>query len=136
MFSTKLFLQHEVTNSETLNKTVLFFKEQRDTLILLLNNVLPGTVVDKLLLNPSLEIFEFTENATVLSSDLASFTSLSAMVSPQEIVLMLNTLFEAFDNAALFRGAEKVRNVFLHFSSPALTLTAFHESLHIADYYR
>eukprot|EP01135_Chromosphaera_perkinsii_P007221 Nk52_evm29s745 gene=Nk52_evmTU29s745 len=86
-------------------------KEKRDTLILLLNNVLPNIIVHKLLKDPGAKVWEFCENATVLSSDLASFTKLSSTVSAMEVVSMLNVLFEAFDNASLFRGVEKLTTI-------------------------
>jgi len=50
-------------------------------------------------------------NVSVLFADLAGLTSLSTQVDPNEIVVLLNKIFSAFDNLAERYGLEKIKTI-------------------------
>ena len=48
---------------------------------------------------------------SVLFADIVGFTSLSARISPTELIEMLNRLFSAFDELADRHGLEKIKTI-------------------------
>jgi class 3 adenylate cyclase len=48
---------------------------------------------------------------TVLFADIVDFTSLSARISPEQLVNMLNQVFSAFDQLAEKHGLEKIKTI-------------------------
>jgi adenylate cyclase len=84
----------------------------------LLLNVLPQPIVERLKGRPEVTADDFTEviadsfqEATVLLADIVEFTKLSADLSPQETVVMLNEIFTDFDRIADKRGVEKIKTI-------------------------
>jgi class 3 adenylate cyclase len=49
--------------------------------------------------------------ATILFADIVNFTKLSARISPQELVAMLNRVFSVFDRMAQKYGLEKIKTI-------------------------
>lgn len=56
-------------------------------------------------------IADYFEESTVLFADMAGFTSWSSSREPQEVFLLLETLYAAFDKAAKRRGVYKVETI-------------------------
>jgi class 3 adenylate cyclase len=90
-------------------KTALIEQKNRENEALLLN-ILPGEIADRLKGGES-DIADSFADVTVLFGDLVGFTSLSARMSPDEIVDMLNGLFSRFDRVAIELGTEKIKTI-------------------------
>jgi class 3 adenylate cyclase len=56
-------------------------------------------------------IAEAFDSVTILFADVVGFTKISARVSPEQLVLLLNELFTVFDNIADQNGLEKVKTI-------------------------
>jgi class 3 adenylate cyclase len=90
-------------------KTELIAQKNRENEALLLN-ILPGEVAERLKGGES-EIADSFADVTVLFGDLVGFTSMSASMSADEIVDMLNGLFSRFDHVANQLGIEKIKTI-------------------------
>lgn len=76
----------------------------------LLLNILPEPIVQRLKDKPTAIADGFAE-VTVLFADIVGFTQLSTLVSPQELVALLNRIFSAFDRLAENYGLEKIKTI-------------------------
>jgi PAS domain S-box-containing protein len=77
---------------------------------LLLLNILPKPIADRLKQNPQ-SIADSFADVTVLFADLVNFTGLSEQISPTELVVRLNRIFSAFDVLAEKHGLEKIKTI-------------------------
>jgi len=81
----------------------------------LLGNVIPKFMVNQLLseFTPEKTIFYNNQfmNASVLFSDLVSFTVISSSLRPKQVVDMLNEQFSTYDAIAKRHGLEKIKTV-------------------------
>ncbi len=84
----------------------------------LLLNVLPYPIAERLKARPDLMADSFPEiiadsfpEVTVLFADIVEFTRLSAGMSPERLVAMLNEIFSDFDSIADSRGLEKIKTI-------------------------
>jgi len=84
----------------------------------LLLNVLPSAIAERLKGHPEVTAGGFTDviadsfpEVTVLFADLVGFTQLSAGVSPERLVVILNEIFTAFDGIADQHGLEKIKTI-------------------------
>jgi adenylate cyclase len=80
-------------------------KERSEALLL---NILPRTVVDRIGRGETVIADRVTE-ATILFSDLVDFTSITARLSPEETVKLLELVFCGFDVLADRYGVEKIK---------------------------
>jgi adenylate cyclase len=92
--------------------------EQQKVSERLLLNVLPQSIAERLKGRAEFAADSFTEviadsfpEATVLFADIVGFTELSAGLSPQGLVAMLNEIFTDFDRIADDRGLEKIKTI-------------------------
>jgi CheY-like chemotaxis protein len=76
----------------------------------LLRNILPRAVIARMRQGETV-IADRIPEATVLFSDLADFTGLSATLPPEETVKLLGVLFSQFDNLALRGGLETIKTI-------------------------
>lgn len=83
--------------------------EQQKSEALLLN-ILPGAIADRLKRGESIIADNFPE-VSVLFADLVGFTRLSARISPEDLVTLLNEIFSAFDRLAEKHGVEKIKTI-------------------------
>ncbi|KAL8560982.1 hypothetical protein ACOMHN_061196 [Nucella lapillus] len=81
-----------------LKRTWRALEEERQKTEQLLNQMLPPRVARQLKLGLGVEAETF-QTATVQFSDVVSFTSIAAICPPENIVDMLNDMYERFDNA-------------------------------------
>jgi adenylate cyclase len=77
---------------------------------LLLRNVLPDEIVDRLRSDPTI-IADHVPAASVLFADIADFTPMSARLGPADLVAMLNEAFSEFDRLVVQHGVEKIKTI-------------------------
>lgn len=76
----------------------------------LLYNVLPVSVADRLQEGEA-NIADGLGDVTVLFADIGGFTTWSADIEPEEVVLFLNDIFTDFDRLAERYGLEKIKTI-------------------------
>ena len=77
---------------------------------LLLLNILPKVIADRLKQNPH-SIADSFADVTVLFADIVNFTRLSEQISPTALVELLNRMFSAFDVLAEKHSLEKIKTI-------------------------
>ncbi|MFQ5967150.1 MAG: adenylate/guanylate cyclase domain-containing protein [Acidimicrobiia bacterium] len=86
-------------------------RQEHDRAERLLLNVLPAAVAAQLKERPGQTIAEEFDEVSVLFADLVGFTPLSARLSPEVAVDLLNEIFTAFDRLAEQYGIEKIKTL-------------------------
>jgi class 3 adenylate cyclase len=76
----------------------------------LLLNILPEPIAERLKAEES-PIADRIDEVTVLFADVVGFTPLSQLLSPDELVLLLNRIFSSFDDLSEKFGLEKVTTI-------------------------
>jgi class 3 adenylate cyclase len=76
----------------------------------LLLNILPSAIAERLKEDQGVIAESFTE-ATILFSDVVGFTQMSALITPVELVYLLNEIFSSFDELATRHGLEKIKTI-------------------------
>jgi guanylate cyclase len=76
----------------------------------LLLNVLPAPVAERLKRSEEV-IADGFEDVTVLFADIVGFTPMSASLTPNDVVTLLNSLFTAFDRLVDAAGLEKIKTI-------------------------
>ncbi|MFP4296976.1 MAG: adenylate/guanylate cyclase domain-containing protein [Spirulinaceae cyanobacterium] len=103
---------HDITQRKQTDAALKREKQKVESLLL---NILPKSIVEKLKINSCLlaenYIAEHYKSATILFADLVNFTQISSQKTPQELVIMLNKIFSAFDRLTLERGLEKIKTI-------------------------
>lgn len=77
---------------------------------LLLHNILPASIVSQLKEQKG-AISQSYEIATVFFADVVSFTTMSAQVTPDVLVDLLNRMFRRIDHLANNNGVEKIKTI-------------------------
>lgn len=77
----------------------------------LLLNILPKVIADQLKEDRSEHLAEQFDHVTILFADIVGFTSLSAELSPRELVNILNEIFSTFDQLLENHGLEKIKTI-------------------------
>jgi class 3 adenylate cyclase len=88
----------------------LGLERERERSERLLLNVLPAPIAERLKTDPAPIADRFPE-ASVLFADLVGFTELSARLTPEDLVTLLNDLFTAFDQVVERHGLEKIKTI-------------------------
>lgn len=86
---------------------ILHEKEKTEKLML---NILPKSIADKLKEKEQV-IAGFYPNTTILFSDIVSFTAMSAKMSADDLVELLNDLYTRFDIRSERLGVEKIKTI-------------------------
>ncbi|MEN8239585.1 MAG: adenylate/guanylate cyclase domain-containing protein, partial [Actinomycetota bacterium] len=86
-------------------------RNERERAESLLLNVLPAAIAERLKSQPGRTLAERFEGVSVLFADLVGFTPLSARLSPEVGVDLLNDVFSAFDTMTEDRGVEKIKTI-------------------------
>jgi class 3 adenylate cyclase len=95
---------------EELDKAYSMLNVERDRAEALLLNVLPEEVATRLKSGQATIADSYTE-VTVLFADIVGFTGLSARISPEQLVTMLNSVFSTFDQLAERYKLEKIKTI-------------------------
>ncbi len=85
-------------------------REEQEKSEKLLLNILPHSIAMRLKNQQSL-IAERFDEVTILFADLVNFTSLASILSPTELVNLLNEIFSVFDRIASLDGLEKIKTI-------------------------
>ncbi|MFT3893387.1 MAG: adenylate/guanylate cyclase domain-containing protein [Anaerolineales bacterium] len=93
-----------------LDKAYSMLNTEHDRAERLLLNVLPEEVATRLKSGQATIADSYTE-VTVLFADIVGFTSLSARISPEQLVTMLNSVFSTFDQLAEKYKLEKIKTI-------------------------
>jgi guanylate cyclase len=102
-----LLLGYFVEQSE---RTRADLAEERETSELLLRNVLPAAIAERLKRTEGV-IAEHLDEVTVLFADIEGFTRLSAGLPPDQLVRLLDRIFSSFDALADLEGLEKIKTI-------------------------
>jgi class 3 adenylate cyclase len=76
----------------------------------LLRNMLPEAIADRLKREPG-AIADHFDAVTVLFADIVGFTPMSERLPPSRLILLLNSVFSAFDELARRHGLEKIKTI-------------------------
>ena len=112
-YVTKPFQRDEVLariNTQLRLKELWHQEMQARMSLSVVRKVLPQPIVERLKAGSG-TIADRHEGLTVLCADVVDFPSLAASVPPSRLVVMLSTLFEAFDALAEKHGVHKVDSV-------------------------
>lgn len=93
-----------------IKKAELAMVKALDRSDLLLNNVLPPIIADRLKKKDNL-IAESFSGASVLFADIAGFTPMSQCMTPAELVQLLDSLFSRIDMLVQRHGLEKIKTI-------------------------
>lgn len=99
------FLQ-DLTNQ----KKMIEVEIEKTAAEVLLLNVLPREIAFRLKEDPS-HIADHHKSATILFADIVGFTSRSSLMSPMEVVQMLNDIFSMFDDLVEKYDLNKVKTI-------------------------
>jgi class 3 adenylate cyclase len=77
---------------------------------LLLLNVLPEPIAKRLKEKPEIIADSFA-SVTILFADIVGFTKVSTRISAPKLVELLNEIFSAFDELAIYHGLEKIKTI-------------------------
>jgi class 3 adenylate cyclase/NO-binding membrane sensor protein with MHYT domain len=101
--------RHEILDRLVESKTKELTEEKNKSENLLLN-ILPQTIAFRMK-NGESNIYEEYSSATILFSDIVGFTELSSILSPKQLVTMLNDLISRFDKLTKKHGIEKIKTI-------------------------
>ncbi len=85
-------------------------QSEREKAEKLLLNILPAPIAEELKQGRRSICDGFAE-VTVLFADLVGFTALSAQISPNQLVALLNQIFLTFDDLSVRLGLEKIKTI-------------------------
>jgi class 3 adenylate cyclase len=100
-------MEHAARRDFLLSRPLAQEREKSEQLLL---NILPGPVAERLKEQPGTVADSSTE-VTVLVADIVDFTPLSARLSAEEVVSLLNQVFSAFDRLAERHALEKIKTI-------------------------
>jgi class 3 adenylate cyclase len=99
----------EIANT-MLQEQSIEVERERDRATMLLYNILPRTIADRLQSGEE-NIANHFENVTVLFADIVGFTQLSASRPAWDVVSLLNRIFSAFDIFSEQYNLEKIKTI-------------------------
>lgn len=102
------FMLHR--NSRIKTRTNRLLDKQKAEIEHLLSNILPEEVAQELK-RDGYATPKYYEQVSVLFTDFRNFTQMSDVLSPQDLVLELNTYFMAFDDIIEKYGLEKIKTI-------------------------
>jgi len=94
----------------TMQKSLLLAQAEREASDSLLYNILPEHIANRLKEDPS-HIADLYSNTTILFADIVGFTDRTSMMSPHDVVVMLNDVFSRFDYLVDIYELNKVKTI-------------------------
>jgi adenylate cyclase len=98
----------KLREQEFMSRQALAEEERRSEHLLL--NILPETIAGRLK-EKEQTIADGFSDVTILFADIVGFTSMSARMSPEAVVAMLNEIFSAFDELTQRHQLEKIKTI-------------------------
>ncbi len=102
-----VLLQYFTSQRESAFNLLAVEQEKSEALLL---NILPKKIAEALKQSPA-TIADHFEGASVLFADVVEFTPMSAEMTPDELVGLLNEVFTYFDEVAQEHGIEKIKTI-------------------------
>ncbi|KAL7467839.1 hypothetical protein ACHAXS_012112 [Conticribra weissflogii] len=94
----------------TIQKSLLLAQAEREASDSLLYNILPEHIAKRLKEDPS-HIADLYNNTTILFADIVGFTDRTSVMSPHDVVVMLNDIFSRFDYLVDIYDLNKVKTI-------------------------
>ncbi len=102
--------QERTQQAEQLKQAFQQLEIEQKTSERLLLNVLPEPIAKRLKENPEIIADSFA-SVTILFADIVGFTKVSTRISAPKLVELLNEIFSAFDELAIYHGLEKIKTI-------------------------
>jgi class 3 adenylate cyclase/CHASE1-domain containing sensor protein len=102
--------QERTQQAEQLQQAFQQLEIEQKTSELLLLNVLPEPIAKRLKEKPEIIADSFA-SVTILFADIVGFTKVSTRISAPKLVELLNEIFSAFDELAIYHGLEKIKTI-------------------------
>ncbi|HEU5072398.1 MAG TPA: adenylate/guanylate cyclase domain-containing protein [Verrucomicrobiae bacterium] len=99
-----------VRNAAQLRRLFAQLQQEQEKSERLLRNILPPAIAERMKRGET-HFAEHHPEVTVLVADLVGFTELSAHISPDQVVSLLNEIFCAFDEVVARQGLEKIKTI-------------------------
>lgn len=109
-FEKKRFRDLEKNYLEQLQKEKELLQMEQMKSERLILNILPKPIAERLKKNEK-NISSSYEDVTILFSDIVGFTQMSSLLTPSDLVALLNDLFTRFDKRAESLGLEKIKTI-------------------------
>lgn len=108
----RLALDQELLKSAKLEESMKALDIEKRRTDSLLYQMIPRSVADRLRQGePALNTCEMFSDVSVLFSDVVGFTHICSMISPMEVVTMLNNMYTAFDQISEQHNVYKVETI-------------------------
>ena len=104
--SIKMYVQTGVLSADSSQEHQKNLEESND----LLGTILPPSICDRLKAGES-PIADYCKGVTIMFTHIVGFSRLQALMTPKELVGMLNRLFCAYDELVEAKGLEKIKTV-------------------------
>lgn len=111
-------LEKEVQNDEVQKQTTAFtferqiavMQREQEVTERILHNILPKEIAVRIRRGDQ-RIVDSYESVSVLFADIVGFTKISQLVTPEQLVAGLDTIFNTFDRLAEKHGCEKIKTI-------------------------
>lgn len=100
-------IAHDISERRQMETELRQQRQQADRLLI---NILPYQIAQRLKLGTR-TIAESLDQVSVLFADLVDFTAASSVMTPSQLVALLNEIFSTFDQLAEFHGLEKIKTI-------------------------
>ena len=105
--TTFALLEHFVRSRDRAHRLLAAEQERSDALLL---SILPRTIAERLKISHGV-IAERSEEVSVLFADITGFTPIAERLPAEEVVVMLDEIFSAFDALVARHGLEKIKTI-------------------------
>lgn len=100
-------LEHFVRSRDRAHRLLAAEQERSETLLL---SILPRPIAERLKVSQDV-IAERCEEVSVLFADITGFTPAAERLPAEEVVILLNEIFSAFDDLVARHGLEKIKTI-------------------------